>query len=232
MFGEVLCNSSDFTQPLEVEHEVPLIHPNVQQDPPKSTVEDLLSVPGGWPAERTPIDSDGVDPSMHPITSTVVEDESIEEINKSANSLVNTFSDYLSYWRSRDIKELNLDTQDDDLDNLSGPIPKVAGKLAALCRMELPLTHTVANELVAKEWLHRYMLSVNFRKTDIARILPFAVKLCFVPTRFEMAARNYTLSKDYQVRYEIENSRLQKRRTWLQWLLGYKKVVEPRPNQA
>lgn len=116
----------------------------------------------------------------------------------------------------------------DNLEEFTTDIPKMAGKLAALCRTELPLTHTKANVLVAREWLVKYMNQIHVRKTDQAKLLPVALRFCFVETKYEVMARKMTLSDEYQMRYAFANTRLKRSRTWLEWLLGHE-VLEPTP---
>ncbi len=119
---------------------------------------------------------------------------------------------------------------DDDIENMCAPIPKIAGKLAAMCRTEISLSHSVANELVARDWLVKTMTSLNVRRTDQVKILPYALRLCFIPTRHELEARKMTLSDDYQTLYAASKTRLRRKRTWLEWFFG-KEVKEPIPEQ-
>jgi hypothetical protein len=111
----------------------------------------------------------------------------------------------------------------DDCDNLEDKreIPKVAGKLAALCRANILFSgYTMANELVAADWLRTEMRSKGFRNKDIVRILPYAIKLCFVPTKHELNARVMTMGEVYQDLHTLSNRQL-RRRNWKQFLFSW-----------
>lgn len=98
---------------------------------------------------------------------------------------------------------------------------RVAGKLAAIARMELPLyKHTLENELVAREFLKKYMEAKFFRKSDMVKILPLALKFCFVQTKYERDARLDTLSWQYQDMYKQTHSRYSKAPSWYDWIVG------------
>ncbi len=128
-----------------------------------------------------------------------------------------------------DIPESTVDLDDADgvdsvLDDESPP--RIAGKLAALCRMELPIqSRTVENEMMVKKWLNDEMERRSFRKSVRAKVLPFAIQFCFVPTKYEIAARLETLTPEYQILHEIAETRIRKQ-TWFDWLLGRRGIEE------
>jgi len=124
-------------------------------------------------------------------------------------------------------RPLNMDASivaPTDLEELGNDIPRAAGKLAALCRLELPLTHSKANVLVAKEWLVRYMDKIHVRKSDQVVLLPIALKLCFVETKYERQARELTLTPEYQRLYRETHTRMIPG-TWMGWLFNHKEPV-------
>jgi hypothetical protein len=96
-------------------------------------------------------------------------------------------------------------------------IPRMAGKIAARVRIELVVERRdQATLIVVKEFIVRYLKSINMRHVDIATILPYAVQLSFIPTKHEILARNMTLQESYQHRLEQHSVRKYTRgRRWL-----------------
>lgn len=130
------------------------------------------------------------------------------------------------------MKALNLDASlddDDSIESNTGSIPKLAGKLAALCRHELALTYNVANVMVAREWLLRTMRARDIRLDRQVQLMPFALKYCFVPTKYEISARQMTLSDNYQLGRLAETTQFQRQRSWKDWFFGRPIVREPMP---
>jgi hypothetical protein len=100
----------------------------------------------------------------------------------------------------------------DDLQNQVLPlqeIPRLAKKIAALARAELYLTHRSKDQVIqVREWSFRTMVSMNVRKVDISKVLPFVERLAFLESRYEREARLMTLSTDYLQRERQTNTRL------------------------
>jgi len=127
----------------------------------------------------------------------------------------------------------------DDIDDLtpSDPqgeiigvdIPRLSGKLAALARTELHIgQYDKATEAVCKDWLMSEMRRRNMRRKDMAKILPWALKFCFVPTTHELQARVWSLTDQYQGLRQLETQPLQRRQTWYEFF-SRQRVVEERP---
>jgi hypothetical protein len=104
-------------------------------------------------------------------------------------------------------------------------IPKIAGKLARLARMTLSIedsNQTTAMQIVVREYLIREMKQMSMRNNVIAAVLPFAVKLSFVPTRHELQARAMTVQDEYVQRFQLNKPLFTRRRPWLFNWLGTK----------
>lgn len=83
----------------------------------------------------------------------------------------------------------------DHVDNIApqSNYPMIARRFAEKARMVLPLsTHTVANELVVKDWIYKEMLLHGMRETHIVNTLPIAVALSFMKTNLEITVDKYT----------------------------------------
>jgi len=88
-------------------------------------------------------------------------------------------------------------------------IPKLAGRLAICVRQDINVeVKDKATILVVKEYLVRLMRSKNMRKSDIHRVLPFAVQLSFVPSRYDIQAREMMMQPEIIERLERFNTRL------------------------
>jgi hypothetical protein len=106
-------------------------------------------------------------------------------------------------------------------------IPRLAGTYAAIARCELNiLSRDTATFLVVRQFLTRMMKSRNMRTVDINRILPFAVQLSFLPTKYEILARNMTVMSSYQERLDENRPKYTRQRPWLFNWFGTK-VYEP-----
>jgi len=59
---------------------------------------------------------------------------------------------------------------------------------------------TVANEAAVRDWLMRKMKEVHVRNVDIARVLPYAVAVVFIPSHQEVVASKLHKALDGQRR--------------------------------
>jgi len=134
-------------------------------------------------------------------------------------------------------------SRDDDIDDIEpdkgengyrpSDIPRIAGKLAALARMELTVDKfDKATEAVCKDWLLSEMRKKNMRRKDMARVLPWALKFCFIPTRNELDARAWTLTDQYRGLRQMETQALRRRRTWWEFFTLAPRVREELPTVA
>jgi hypothetical protein len=110
-------------------------------------------------------------------------------------------------------------------------IPRVAGTYAAIARCELNIIDKdTATVLVVRQFLSRTMKARDMRIVDINKVLPYAVQLSFLPTKYEVLARNMTLMRSYQERLEEAQPKYTRSRPWLFNWLGtkvYEPVVKP-----
>jgi hypothetical protein len=107
---------------------------------------------------------------------------------------------------------------------------KVGLRLARDARLKFrPRSRTSANEIVIWEWITREAERLNVRKADMARVIPFAVNRAFVETHYEVEARRYTLTDEYQRSLALQEVPLFTRGqpTWYNWLGPIRR--EPRP---
>jgi len=75
--------------------------------------------------------------------------------------------------------------------------PSYLSNVVAECKISIEgiTVETKANMLVGQRWLSKKMLSDGLRPTHIARILPIAVQLLFVPDKYQMLAVQMRSSK-------------------------------------
>lgn len=107
-------------------------------------------------------------------------------------------------------------------------VPRIAGRIAADCRNELHISkYTMANKLVVREWILRRMRQMNMREVDQRKVLPFALYYSFIPTKYELMARQDTLSYTYQYGMMMAQTRIKRTRTWWEWITGAAEVAEP-----
>lgn len=106
-------------------------------------------------------------------------------------------------------------------------IPRVAGTYASMARMELNiLEKDAATVVVVRSFLVRAMKGKCMRSVDIHRILPYAVQLSFLPTKYEILARDITVMSAYQQRLEEGKPKYTRTQPWLFNWFG-SKVHEP-----
>jgi hypothetical protein len=174
----------------------------------------------------------------------------VNELVKRPLAAGSTWEKFKAFWFGKRVQPVRIagDAQvqvvgaNDDIDDLTpsssdgeivgSDIPKIAGKLAALARTELHINQRDrATEAVCKDWLLCEMRKRNMRRKDIAKVLPWALKFCFVPTVHEIQARIWTLTDQYQGLRQIEDQPLRRHRTWFEYFTS-RGVVEERPIDA
>lgn len=70
-------------------------------------------------------------------------------------------------------------------------IRKIAALASLHCRTKFGFkSRTEANELVARKFMHDYVTSLSdMRLADVPLVMPYALELCFVPSRAELDAK-------------------------------------------
>jgi len=107
-------------------------------------------------------------------------------------------------------------------------IPRLAGIYAQLARNRFYLKNrSESNVIMVREFIMREMMENNVRRKDMYKVLPYAVKLAFVPGKHEVSARQMTLTNTYQELDYINGARLwhRTRPTFTNWF--GKLVMEP-----
>jgi len=76
-------------------------------------------------------------------------------------------------------------------DNRCNRIRRIAALAALACRARFGFKRrSEANELVARKWIHDHVQSFkDMRRSDIPMVMPFAIELCFVPSKAELEAK-------------------------------------------
>jgi len=76
-------------------------------------------------------------------------------------------------------------------ENRCNRIRKIAALAALACRARFGFKlRTESNELVARKWIHDHVSSLkDMRRADIPMVMPFAIELCFVPSKAELEAK-------------------------------------------
>jgi len=104
--------------------------------------------------------------------------------------------------------------------DLGGPNPRWAARFAAIiarevkCKMGLP-SRTRANWLVAQELVNKALAERFVRKCDRLVFAPIATQLVFVPTRYDIIAKQFAHSE--AVGRELEEMQGVQRTFW-QWI--------------
>jgi hypothetical protein len=94
---------------------------------------------------------------------------------------------------------------------------KFAARLARVIKAKMGTPrHTVANVAVARDIARKYMEELHVRRVDMAVHLPMAVKLVFVPDRYEVEAERFASS--WAVGQRLEEAKPQNRGLWQVWL--------------
>lgn len=90
------------------------------------------------------------------------------------------------------------------------------------CKMGLP-KRTKANWIVATELVNKVLAERDVRKVDRAHFAPLATQMVFIPTRFDVVARQLALSDTVQQRHdEFTGASKTWRRRWARTLgLGW-----------
>jgi len=70
-------------------------------------------------------------------------------------------------------------------------IRKIAALAALACRAKFGFKNrTESNEMVARKWIHDHVSSLkDMRRADIPMVMPFAIELCFIPSKAELEAK-------------------------------------------
>jgi len=78
-----------------------------------------------------------------------------------------------------------------DYPNRCNRIRKIAALAALACRAKFGFKfRTESNEMVARKWIHDHVSSLkDMRRSDIPMIMPFAIELCFIPSKAELEAK-------------------------------------------
>jgi len=109
--------------------------------------------------------------------------------------------------------------------------PSYLAEVVAECKISIEgiTKETAANALVGRRWLSKKMQGDGLRPTHIARILPTAVEMLFVPDKYELEAEQFRLSKAVLNRLDEYQTGYTARHPFSLWNWLGSKRSRPRP---